>query len=112
MTRRETIDSLGEREGVYTRSLIGKAYDQGLAEGKVDGYNEGFKDANSYGCQVMIACSCLALREVYGFGVERMQRYAKAFRDKLLYTIDGRDAVKECQERFNIVFEDEIFEED
>lgn len=112
MTRKETINSLGEREGVYTRSLIGKAYDQGFAQGSAEGYNEGFKDANRYGCRVMIACSCLALHEVYGFGEERMQRYAAAFRAKLLDTLDALDAIKECEERFNIIFEDEIFEED
>lgn len=112
MTRKETIDTLGAREKLYTRSLLGKAYDHGLAQGNVDGYNAGFKDANRYGCRVMIACACLALHEVYGFGEQRMQRFAAAFRDKLLYTLEAEDAIQQCAERFNIVFEDEIFEED
>ena len=74
-------------------------------------YTKGFSDANRYACKTMIACSCLTLNEVYGFGRDRMQRFADAFRQKLLDVLDAHDAIKECADHFGIVFEDEVFEE-
>lgn len=110
-TRKEVMDELGSREGVYTRSLIGRAFDLGRASGTVEGYREGFKDANAYGCKVMIACSCKALHVAFGFGESRMQRFAQVFRDVLLNTIDAQEAIQEMQDKYHIEFEDEIFEE-
>lgn len=112
MTRKETIDRLGAGEKLYTRSLIGKAYDCGMEEGTAQGYSSGVQDANRYASTYMVSCACLALRDVYGFGEGRMQRFAAAFRERLLNVLDAEEAIREVAERFHIVFEDEIFSEE
>ena len=93
-----------------------KAYDAGYTNGQKDAkeeaYNKGFSDANRYASKVMIACACLALNEAFGFGEQRMQRFAEAFRAKLIDVLDGSDAIQEVKERFGISVEDELFEED
>lgn len=112
MTRKECVDTLGAREKLYTRSLIGKAYDQGMQEGTQQGYDSGFADANRYATKYMIACACLALRDVYGFGAERMQRFADAFSRRLLDVTTAEEALRECEERFHIPFGDDFYDLD
>lgn len=109
MTRRECVDTLGAREKLYTRSLIGKAYDQGMQEGTQQGYDKGFHDANRYATRYMTACACLALRDAYGFGAERMQRFADAFGQRLLDIATAEEAMRECEERFHIQFGDDFY---
>lgn len=109
MTRKECIDTLGAKEKLYTRSLIGKAYDQGMQEGTQQGYDSGFAEANRYATRYMTACACLALRDVYGFGTERMQRFADAFSMRLLDVSTAEEAMQECEERFCIQFGDDFY---
>lgn len=99
----------------YQQVVASRVYDAAYENGKKDGaegaYTQGFSDANGYACKTMIACSCLALHEVYGFGRVRMQRFADSFRQKLLDVLDAHDAIKECEEHFGIAFTDPVFEE-
>lgn len=98
----------------YQQVIASRVYDAAYQNGKEDGakgaYTKGFSDANRYGCKVMIACACKALSEVYGFGHDRMQRFADAFRNKLLNTFDVRELIAEIEERFGIAFEDPVLE--
>lgn len=59
MTRKETIDRLGAGEKIYTRSLIGKAYDCGMEEGTAQGYSSGVQDANRYASMYMVSAPAL-----------------------------------------------------
>jgi hypothetical protein len=113
--KREVLRQLGSMS-VYQQVIASRVYDAAYQNGKADGaqdaYIQGFSAANKYACKTMIACSCLALHEVYGFGRDRMQRFAVAFRQKLLDVLDAHDAIKECHEHFGIVFEDPVLEVD
>lgn len=113
--KREVLRQL-DRMPIYQQVIASRVYDAAYENGKTDGakdaYNAGFSAANRYACKTMIACSCLALNEVYGFGRDRMQRFADAFRQKLLDVLDAYDAIKECEERFGIAFEDPVLEVD
>lgn len=113
--KREVLRQLGSMS-VYQQVIASRVYDAAYQNGKTDGaqdaYIQGFSTANKYACKTMIACSCLALHEVYGFGRDRMQRFAVAFRQKLLDVLDAHDAIKECEEHFGIVFEDPVLEVD
>lgn len=113
--KREVLRQLGSMS-VYQQVIASRVYDAAYQNGKTDGaqdaYTQGFSAANKYACKTMIACSCLALHEVYGFGRDRMQRFAVAFRQKLLDVLDAHDAIKECEEHFGIVFEDPVLEVD
>lgn len=113
--KREVMQQL-KGLSTYQQVIASRVYDAAYENGKKDGahgaYTKGFSDANRYGCKVMIACSCLALHEVYGFGRDRMQRFADAFRQKLLDVLDAFDAIKECEERFGIVFTDPVLDGD
>ena len=113
--KREIMRQLGG-PSTYQQVIASRVYDAAYQNGKADGaqgaYTQGFSDANRYACKTMIACSCLALHDVYGFGRVRMQRFADRFRQKLLDVLDAFDAIKECEERYGIAFEDEIFEEE
>lgn len=121
MTKREQgkrafLDQLPKGTSLLTQVNVSKAYDAGYTDGqeamKDEAYTNGFHDANMYGSKVMIACSCLALHEAFGFGYERMQRFANAFRAKLLDVLDGADAIAEVDERFGVTLTDEVFEDD
>lgn len=100
----------------YQQVIASRVYDAAYENGKTDGakgeYDRGFSAANRYACKTMIACSCLALHEVYGFGKDRMQRFADAFRQKLLDVLDAYDAIKECEERFGIMLTDPVLDGD
>lgn len=112
--KREIMKQLGSMS-TYQQVIASRVYDAAYENGKADGaegaYTQGFSDANRYACKTMIACSCLALHEVYGFGRDRMQRFGDAFRQKLLDVLDAHDAIKECEERFGIVFTGPALEE-
>lgn len=111
--KREVMKQLGSMS-TMTQVIASRVYDAAYENGKTDGakgaYTEGFSAANKYACKTMIACSCLALHEVYGFGRDRMQRFAEAFRQKLLDVLDAHDAIKACKERFGIALEDPVLE--
>lgn len=114
--KRAIMAQLPKGSSILMTVNASKAYDAGYANGQKDAkqeaYNKGFSDANHYASKVMIACSCLALSEVFGFGEQRMQRFAEAFRSKLIDVLDGNDAIRECTERFGITLTDELFDED
>lgn len=100
----------------FQQVIAGRVYDAAYQNGKKDSaegaYTQGFSDANRYSCKVMISCSCLALHEVFGFGRDRMQRFADAFRQKLLDVLEAHDAIKECEERFGIALVDPVLDGD
>lgn len=114
--KRAILAQLPKGTSLLTQVNVSKAYDAGYDNGQKDAhdeaYNEGFSDANHYSSKVMVACSCLALHEAFGFGYERMQRFANAFRAKLLDVLDGADAIAEVDERFGVTLTDEVFEDD
>lgn len=113
--KREIMRQLGSMS-TYQQVIASRVYDAAYQNGKTDGaegaYNAGFSAANRYACKTMIACSCLALHEVYGFGRDRMQRFAVAFRQKLLDVLDAFDAIKKCEEHFGIKFDDPVLDGD
>lgn len=97
MGRKETIVALGSGQGHYTRSIIGKGYDAGHADGRSEGYAEGFKDANHYASKAYIACTLSALRKLYGFGAKRMNDVKQAVQDELLNNIDINEIITEIE---------------
>lgn len=108
-TKKDLIKDLTKGQSVYTQVLVGKAFDRGIEEG----YRNGFKDANHYGSTCFIACTLLALNDVFGFSTVRMARLVPAIQDKLLDTLCAMDAVEECKRRFGLVInEGELFDED
>jgi hypothetical protein len=110
--RREALATLTHGLSTYSAVIAGKAYDAGYKNGHYDGmkgaYIEGFVDANEYGSKAVIACTCVALRDLYGFGQKRMQAVHDAIRHKLLTEIDISETIKRCQEEFGLVLEDEV----
>lgn len=108
----QQLKGLSTYQQVIAGRVYDAAYENGKSDGAQDAYTAGFSAANKYACKTMIACSCLALHEVYGFGHDRMQRFADAFRQKLLDVLDAYDATKECEEHFGIVFTDPVLDGD
>ena len=110
--KKKALRPLCKGLGAYPSVIAGRAYDAGYKSGHYDGmkgaYIEGFVDANQYGSKMYIACSCLALRELYGFGPKRMQAVCDAIQHKLLTEIDISETIKRCQEEFGLVLEDEV----
>lgn len=110
--RRDALATLTRGLPTYSAVIAGKAYDAGYKHGHYDGmkgaYIEGFVDANHYGSKMYIACTCLALRELHGFGPKRMQAVCDAIQHKLLTEIDISETIKRCQEEFGLVLEDEV----
>lgn len=97
---------------VYSAVIAGKAYDAGYQNGKADGaegaFTEGFTAANRYCSKAFIACTCLALRELHGFGAKRMQDVCDAIQHKLLTEIDINETIKHCEDEFGLMLLDEV----
>ena len=110
--KRDALNPLTRGQTLLTQVIAGKAYDTGYENGRYDGmkgaYIEGFVDANQYGSKAFIACTCMALRELHGFGSKRMQAVCDAIQHKLLTEIDIRETIRRCQEEFGLVLEDEV----
>lgn len=110
--RREALAALTRGLSSYSAVIAGRAYDAGYKNGRYDGmegaYIEGFADANVYGSRAFIACTCMALRELFGFGSQRMQRVCDEIQHKLLTEIDISDTIRRCKEEFGLVLEDEV----
>lgn len=110
--RRDALATLTRGLPPYSAVIAGKAYDAGYKNGHFDGmksaYTEGCVDATLYGRRAHIACTCLALRELYGFGPKRMQAVRDAIQHKLLTEIDISETIKRCQEEFGLMLEDEV----
>lgn len=111
MGRKETIAVLGSGQGHYTRSLIGKAYDDGYTDGHADGFNQGFKAANHYACKAHLACALSALRKLYGFGSKRMNDVKYAVLDELLNTFDINETIAEI-ESMGVMLSDPVTDEE
>lgn len=109
--KKKALRPLCKGLGTYPSVIAGRAYDAGYKNGHYDGmkgaYLEGFVDANEYASKAVIACTCVALRDLYGFGQKRMQAVHDAIRQKLLMEIDISETIKRCREEFGLVLEDE-----
>lgn len=96
----------------YSAVIASRAYDAGYQNGKADGaegaFMAGFRQANRYGSKAFIACTCLALRELYGFGAKRMQDICNGIREKLLMEIDINETIERCEKEFGLILLDEL----
>lgn len=109
--KRETLRPLMVGQTTYTRVLLGRAYDaayqNGIHDGAVNAFEEGFITANRYGCKAYIACTCKALHDVFGFGAKRMQAVSEAIRYNLLNELEINELVDWCEDKMGIVLIDE-----
>lgn len=112
MDKRKALAGLTRGVNAYSAVIAGRAYDAGYQNGKADGaegaFTEGLTAANRYGSKAFIACTCLALRELYGFGAKRMQDICNAIQEKLLTEIDINETIKRCEEEFGLMLLDEV----
>ena len=112
MDKWKAMSALTRGLNAYGAVIAGRAYDAGYQNGKADGaegaFTEGFSQANRYGSKAFIACTCLALRELYGFGAKRMQDICNAIQEKLLTEIDINETIKRCEEEFGLMLLDEV----
>lgn len=112
MDKRNALAGLTRGLPPYSAVIAGRAYDAGYQHGKADGaegaFTEGFSSANRYGSKAFIACTCLALRELHGFGAKRMQDICNAIQEKLLTEIDINETIKRCEEEFGLMLLDEV----
>lgn len=110
--KRETLRPLLAGQSAYTKVIVGRAYDaayqNGIRDGAVGAFEEGFVTANRFGCKAYIACTCKALHDRFGFGAKRMQDVSDAIRYNLLNELDISELVKWCEEKFGIVLIDEV----
>lgn len=114
MDKRNALAVLTRGLNAYSAVIAGRAYDAGYQHGKADGaegaFTEGFTAANRYGSKAFIACTCLALRELHGFGAKRMQDICNAIQEKLLTEIDINETIERCEKEFGLMLLDELTE--
>lgn len=112
MDKWKAMSALTRGLNAYGAVIAGRAYDAGYQNGKADGaegaFTEGFSTANRYGSKAFIACTCLALRELHGFGAKRMQDICNAIQEKLLTEIDINETIERCEEEFGLMLLDEV----
>ena len=110
--KKEALLPLSIGLNTYSKVMLGRAYDAGFQNGKAenveDAYRAGFTAANRYGSKAFIACTCLALRELFGFGAWRMQRVCDAINTKLLTEIDINETIEKCEQAFGLRLLDEL----
>lgn len=110
--RHDALAALTRGLPPYSAAIAGRAYDAGYKNGNNDGmkgaYVEGLVDAHQYISKAFIACACLALRDLFGYGPQRLQRVCDAIRQKQLTVIDLSEPIRRCKEEFGLVLEDEV----
>lgn len=84
-TKRDAVKDLTRNMPALAQVNIGKAFDRGARLG----YSEGFKDANEFGSKTFIACTFLALHQVFGFGQQRLERLYPVIMEHLLDTLSA-----------------------
>lgn len=106
---------------IVAGTIYDVAYEDGREEGFADGvrkgaesamdkleqaYSQGLQDANKVGSASFLACTALALHELYGFAALRCKRVIDLVSDKLLTTLHPSQWVEECR-KIGVVIEDE-----
>lgn len=110
--KRNALAELTPGLNVYSKVIVGRAYDAGYQNGKRDGaegaFTAGFQQANKYGSKAFIACTCKALRQLHGFGAKRMQDVCDAIQRNLLMEIDINETIEWCENEFGLILLDEV----
>lgn len=106
---------------IVAGTIYDVAYEDGREEGFAEGvrkgaesamgkleeaYSSGMQDANKVGSASFLACTALALHELYGFAALRCKRVIDLVSDKLLTTLHPAQWVEECR-KIGVVIEDE-----
>ncbi len=66
------------------------------------GYKAGFENATGPVIKTCYAAICLALHELYGFGVERCRDVLNLVDQKILYSLTSAEAIEEVWEKIGL----------
>lgn len=114
--KKQVLKLLSEGLNTYSKVMLGKAYDAGFEHGKSEGiedaYRAGFRAANRYGCRAFIACTCKALRQVFGYGRIRMQRVCDKINENLITEIDINETLDWCEKTVGLKLVDDLLTPD
>lgn len=112
------------RYPIQVQIMAGRIYDQAYEAGREEGFNvgvckgaesalnkledaytRGMQDANKAGVSSFLACTAIALHELYGFAAMRCQRVIERVSDLLLTTLHPSQWVEDCR-KIGVIIED------
>lgn len=98
--RREVADlpEYKKREIAAKAALVERLSQNGITPDDLKreydkGFDEGFRRAAEPVIRSIYAATCLALRELYGFGSKRCMDVLRRLDQKILFTLDGHELV-------------------
>lgn len=98
MTKQEAIRNLCNGQSVYTKVLIGRAYDTGYNvacdDAQREQYMKGWKAACDYCMRVCYAASVRALHQLEGYSTKRNRRFLVLMDSIVTDTLTSDDAIE------------------